>query len=493
MKVLFVFPKWTGEYGIFSIFAKRGAVYQPLNLAMLAAIAEAHGHEAAIIDAQAEDLDLDAVIQRVEAFAPDVIGLTATTPFFHVVGSCAKRLKEKFPTIPLLLGGPHITILKQEAFEPCFDYAFIGEAEESFPAFLDACASGADISEIKGIILRKDGETVFTGQALPVEDLDSLPIPARHLLDMDKYMLGSLKTGLKHFTPIMTIRGCPFNCIFCSTDVFGRKVRKRSPSLVVEEIKEVVKRYGTRHFMFLDDTLTLDKKHILSICEMIRQEGLDITFEGSTRANLVDEEIVAALAQAGMVRISFGLESADMRVRELMRKGVPLEAYEKANRLTNKYGIETLNSCMLGLPGETMDSIKRTLSYLRWSKEIKQANISIAVPYPGTELYRMSLTGEHGLELLKKDFSSFRRYNSAVMRVGGFSPEDLIKLQNDAFASIYLAPWRWKAMYKKSGALGCLLTLNRLLKSLFAGRFELLFIDKNFWRKPAHASGAGPA
>ncbi|MBF0482430.1 MAG: cobalamin-dependent protein, partial [Desulfovibrionaceae bacterium] len=283
MKILFVFPRWTGEYGLFSVFAKRGAVYQPLNLAMLAAIAEASGHEAAIIDAQAENLDNEAVARRVKAFAPDAIGLTATTPFFHVARRCAELFKERFPLVPLVLGGPHITILKQEAFAPCFDYACIGEAEQSFPALLETLAAGGEPAGVKGIMYRKDGAIVFTGQADPVTDIDSLPVPARHLLHMDKYMLGSLKTGRKRFTPIMTMRGCPFHCIFCSTDVFGRTVRKRSPAKVIAEIKGVVERFGTRHFMFLDDTLTLDKGHILSICRQIVEQNLDITFEGSTR------------------------------------------------------------------------------------------------------------------------------------------------------------------------------------------------------------------
>jgi len=233
----------------------------------------------------------------------------------------------------------------------------------------------------------------------------------------------------------------------------------------------------------MDDNLTLDKNHILNICDLIEKEKLEITFEGSTRANLVDEEVISKMARAGLIRMSFGLESIDENVRRIMRKEVPLESYIIANKLMNKYNIETWNSCMIGLPGETIDTIKKTLSFLRDSPEIKQANISIAVPYPGTELYEMAKRGDYGLKLVGDDFSKFRRYNCASMIVGDLSPDDLIKLQNDAFASIYLAPWRLKPVLGKSGIAGVFLTFSRLIKSIVRGRFELLAIDRNYWKR----------
>lgn len=481
MKIMLLYPKWTGEYGLFSCFAKKVGVYPP-NLAYLAAIAENLGHEVRIIDGQVEDVSLDGMVERTLMFNPDIIGLTATTPFFHIVRDLAKRLKQRMSHVPIMIGGAHISILREEAFDPTFDYAFIGEADESFPLFLERREKGNDISEVKGILFREGEDVRFTGEADPVYDLDSLPLPARHLLKMDRYKIGTLQ-GVKSFATIMTMRGCPFKCIFCSTKVFGNKVRKRSPKLVVDEIKSIINDYGIRHFIFLDDTLTLDRNHILAICDFIKEEKLGITFEGSTRANLVDEELISRMVDAGLIRISFGLESVDKNIRKIMRKEVPLESYIVANKLTNKYGIETLNSCMIGLPGETVDTIKKTLSFLRDSREIKEANISIAVPYPGTELYEMAKRGDYGLKLLVDDFSRFRRYNMAVMQVGNLSPDDLIKLQNDAFASIYLAPWRFKPQLKRTGIAGVFLTLSRLIKSITRRRLELLTVDKSYWKR----------
>jgi radical SAM superfamily enzyme YgiQ (UPF0313 family) len=482
MKIVLLYPKWTAEYGLISVFAKKAGVYPPLNLAGLAAIAENLGHEVKIIDGEVENMPLGRMIEETAAFKPEIIGITATTPFYHLAVKLAQGLKQKLDRTPIMIGGSHITILKEEAFYPCFDYAFIGEADDSFPLFLEKYAKSEDISGVKGILYREKDKTKFTGEADPILNIDSLPSPARHLLKMDAYKIGTLQ-GMKNFAPIMTIRGCPFRCIFCSRKVFGSRTRMRSPQLVIEEIKSIVNKYNIKHFIFLDDTLTLDKNHILEICDLIEANKLKITFEGSTRANLIDEETISRLARAGLIRLSFGLEAVDENIRRTMKKDVPLESYITANKLTNKYGIETLNSCMIGLPGETISTIKKTLSFLKDSHEIKQANISIAVPYPGTELYEMARRGDHNLKLMTEDFSKFRRYNCASMQVGDLSPADLIELQNQAFASIYLAYWRWKPMLKKSGVIGTLLTFWRLIKTIAKGKFDLIAVDRDYWKQ----------
>jgi len=469
MKIMMLFPLWSEEYGAtISHFAKKAGHYPPLNLAYLAALAERQGCEVRIIDGEADGIPLPKLVEKTVEFSPDLVGITATTPFYHIAVELATKLKEKLPGVTVVIGGPHITVMKEKAFNECFDYAFIAEADNSWPQFLEKFKNKDDTSTIGGLLYRRNGEIMSTGPSEPLNDVNTVPIPARHLLNMDSYTLGTMK-GIKNFTSIMTVRGCPFSCIFCSTKVFGKDFRKKEPKKVIEEIKECIEKYGVKHFMFLDDTLTLHRQHIIDICNLIIEEKLDITFEGSTRANLVDEELVARMAKAGLIRLSFGLESADENIRITMKKMVPLEAYITANKLTNKYGIETLNSCMIGLPGETRETVKKTLAFLRNSKEIKQANISIAVPYPGTELSEMAKTGQMALKLETEDFSNYRRYNAAVMTVGDLSPDDLIEIQNEAFASIYMAPWRWEPMINKSGMMGAAITFRRLVSALKKG------------------------
>lgn len=470
MKIVLVYPRWTANYGITSYFARRASVWPPLNLTTLAAIAEEHGHEVKIVDGQVENMSLPQTIAEIGAFKPDIIGITATTPFYHIASELAKELKHLDSNLPLVIGGAHITILRERAFSSFWDYGFVGEADKSWPQFLERYQNGQDISSVKGILYRDNGQVKFTGMPEIFENLDLIPFPARHLLKMNKYKLGTLQ-GMKHFTSIMFSRGCPFRCIFCSNDLYGHRVRRRSAKLVVDEISSVVSQFNIRHFYFADDNLTLNRDYILQMCDMIDKEGLSITFEGSTRANLIDEELIARLVKSGLIRISFGLETVDPEMRRIMKKEVPLESYTIANRLTNKYGVETLNSVMIGLPGETRETINKLLSYLRNARDIQQANCSIAIPYPGTELYEMADKEEHGLRLMTKDFLEYRRYGSAVMSVGDLSPEDLIKLQNDAFVSIYSAPWRIKPMLRKMGIIGALLTYLRLVKSLWNRAF----------------------
>lgn len=472
MKLALLYPLWTEEYGTISHFAEKAGKWPPLNLAYLAAYAETKGHNVSIIDGEAEGLSINQIVERVKVFDPDLIGITATTPFYHIAVELGFALKNCIKT-PICIGGPHISVLKEKVFEKCFDYAFIREADNSWNDFLEKFEKNDNIEDVKGILYRKDKRIIFSGDAEPCKDVNKIPIPARHLLKNELYNLGTMK-GLKQFTSIMTVRGCPFNCIFCSTKVFGKDIRRRNPELVVKEIKECIDRYGIRHFVFLDDTLTLHRQHIMDICELIIKEKLNITFEAGTRANLIDEELIEKLTDAGLIRLSFGLESVDETIRETIKKMVPLESYITANKLTNKYGIETLNSCMIGLPGESYETINKTLAFLRRSKEIRQANISIAVPYPGTELFEMAKKGENGLKLETEDFSKYRRYDAAVMTVGELTAAKLIEIQNEAFASIYLVPWRWEPMIRKFGAVGALLTFKRLVKCLKMGDTSFL-------------------
>lgn len=257
--------------------------------------------------------------------------------------------------------------------------------------------------------------------------------------------------GRRKYTSIMATRGCPFRCVFCNTSVYGNRVRKRSIGNVISEISQAIADFGIEHFYFLDDTLTLDRDYTLNLCAEIKKSNLKFTFEGGTRANLLDEELVARLSDAGLIRISLGLESADNRIRGIIKKEVPLESYVVANKLLNRYGIETINSVMLGLPGDTYDTINKTISFVRKAKALKHATFGISIPYPGTEMYDMALKGEHGLKLETQDFSRYQRYNSAVMTVNGISPEEMLKLQKRGLLKIYLVPWRIMPILKRFG------------------------------------------
>jgi radical SAM superfamily enzyme YgiQ (UPF0313 family) len=204
----------------------------------------------------------------------------------------------------------------------------------------------------------------------------------------------------------------------------------------------------------------------VEFCNEIINRNLSITFEGSTRANLLDEELVILMKKAGLIRLSFGLETVDEDMRKTMNKKVPLESYTAANALLNKYNIEALNSVMIGLPGETENNVWKTLNFLSKSKEVKQANFAIATPYPGTKFHDMATKGEGGMKLLSNNFTEYKRYGQAVTKVNNLGPQDLVRLQNEGFVSIYSKYWRWWPVIKKHGIVGLALTFYRMLKMI---------------------------
>lgn len=480
MKVVFAYPSWTGEYGLFGHFAKRNSTWPPLNLALLGAITEQAGHEASIIDGEASGFNKTELARQVVAAKPDLVGLSCYSPFFHLSADLAEEIKKLNPDIPIMAGGPHLTIMKEKAFLPQFDYGFIGEAEHSLTSFLGAYAKSRnrELDSVGGLLFRRGGQTVATGDPKWVADLsmkksdlgrqyplDSLPFPARHLLPMKKYRLGTMH-GRSHFTSLQTARGCPWTCIFCASETLKTtRYIMRSPKKVVEEMADIALKYPyITHLYICDDVLTFWPEHITEIVDRMDAEGLKFTFEGSTRANLVTDEIIGRLAKSGLIRLSFGLETVDPVMRVTMQKKVPLEAYSTANRICSNYGVEAMNSLMIGLPGETRETIRATLKWVRESREIKQANLAIAIPYPGTEFNDMAQSGAHGVKLLSQDFSQYLRYGSAVTQVGELTSQDLIDLQNEGFVTIYSAPWRWLPVWKKHGTIGFVLQMVRVFR-----------------------------
>ncbi len=468
MKVLFLYPLWTGEYkGISGYFARKsGGTYIPYNLALLAAITEQVGHEAKIIDGELEKISLDEIVKRTKLYNPDIIVLTGMTPFYNIAVECAALLKKNNIKSDICVGGPHLTIMAEKAFNEEFDFAFVGDGEESWIKFLEAKENKTSFDNVPGLLYREKGEVKKVKRAHSSKDLDSYPMAAYHLVDMRKYKIGTLK-GKLPFTSIMTFRGCPWKCIFCASDQLETtRILKRSIKSVVDEIQHIVETYNVKHFMVLDDVLTLVRKRSMEFCNEIINRNLNITFEGSTRANLLDEELIILMKKAGLIRLSFGLETVDEDMRKTMNKKVPLESYTAANALLNKHNIEALNSVMIGLPGETENNVWKTLNFLSKSKDVKQANFAIATPYPGTKFHDMATKGEGGMKLLSNNFTEYKRYGQAVTKVNNLGPQDLVRLQNEGFVSIYSKYWRWWPVIKKHGIIGLALTFYRMLKMI---------------------------
>jgi anaerobic magnesium-protoporphyrin IX monomethyl ester cyclase len=471
MKVLLVFPMWTGSYTgmVNKYFARKaGGTYPPINLALLAAIAEKDGHEVEMIDGELDHIPIDELVDMILKRNADVIGMTGMSPFFHLNKAIAKSLKEKGEKARICIGGKHITIMEEKGFDEVFDYGFIGDGEESWSKFLSATSKNEPLDTVPGLMYRSGGKVLKNERVSASRNLDIYPRPAYHLLRMKEYRMGTLK-GRLNFSTLMTIRGCPWKCIFCASDKLDTtRIAKLSVKATVDEIEFLINTYGMRHIYFMDEVFTIQRSRTIELCNEIIARNLKITFEASTRANLLDDELVALMKKAGIIRMSFGLETVDDDMRETMKKEVPLESYSIANAILNKYKVEALNSVMIGLPGESRENVQKTLDFLKKDKNVMQANFAIAVPYPGTEFHEMARTGQKGMELLTDDFSEYRRYGIGVTNVNGLTADDLTRLQNEGFVSVYSRYWRWMPVVRKNGWMGLAMTFVRLLNLIMA-------------------------
>jgi len=468
MKILFISPTWTDDFGVFSKLAKKRNSQPPLGILYLAAVAERLGHTVKVIDADVENYAFETLVDTVINNDFDLLGITATSPIFHKAVKLAQALKEKGFAKPILIGGEHLNIFKQDAFCDCFDYGFFGESDYIFAQFLDMFTKGDfSFERIKGLLYRKEGRVFQATAAERIEGLDGLDFPAMHLLKQDAYRMTFVKFKPRYYLPIMATRGCPFKCVYCSEPLTNPQVRFRSAKNVVDEIEKWSKELKITHFFFMDSNLTLKRDQIEGICDEIINRGLKITFEGWTRANLVDRQILSLLKKAGLIRISYGLESGDPAILKIIRKEVAQEDMLRAFKLTDELGIEPACSVMLGLPGETKASVARTIDFVRKIPQILYSNFSIANPYPGTEMYDWALTGKHGMRLIIKNFSEYKRYEHSPVSVNDLTPEDLVHLQKIGLLKIHLTPKRIWAAIKMAGFAEILPVFFSFLREVF--------------------------
>jgi len=453
MKILLLHSQWSHIYGKYSTAARASVLYPPLGLCYLASSIKNAGHEVKIIDAEIEKMDIKEVVEETKKHSPNIIGITSTTPIFPQVKNLAEELKKELKT-PIVLGGPHITAMPIQTMKSCkyFDFGVYGEGEKTICELVQALEGNKKFENIPGLIYRKNGRIIKNKPRKFEPNLDSIPLPDRESLKFDKYLWSVPGKGIVKFTTIITARGCPFQCIFCSQrSIFGTKVRFRSPENIIKEIEEIIKKYKIKHFVFLDDTLTLKRDRVIKLSKLIIERGLDISWEGWTRADTIDKEMLTIMKKSGFVRISFGIESGNEKILKIIKKGITLKQLRNSYKLTKEVGIEARGSAMLGHPFETKKTAKDTIKFIKSLEGCQQIYLGISTPYPGTELYEMALNGDGGLKLLTKDFSDFRKWGTSSIEVNNLTKKDLVKLQKWGFISFYLKPSRIIYNLKRAG------------------------------------------
>ncbi len=439
-KVCFINPPFAQYGGV----EGHGGKNTPLNLAYLASYLQEQkkGVEVEIIDAEGLDLSLGQLYERVDAFSPEVIGITCPTPVYYIVQKICRELKERDSQVIIVLGGPHPTALPLDTLQGTdADVVVIGEGEATFIELILAIENGQSLDSIRGIAFKENGTVTVNPRRDLISDLDILPFPAKDLLPLDKYYLPPTKRiKSERATNMITSRGCPFACTFCmAKTIWGRKTRLRNVKNVIDEIRENVEVYGLTEFSFHDELFTLKKDRVMVLCQEILNQGLDISWVCQARAGTVDLDMLRIMKEAGCGKIAFGFESGNQHMLKLMKKKETLENAVGSMKLCKEAGIGVEGAFILGYPGENLQSIQDTINFAL-HLNCDTVAFFIAIPYPGTELYYEAVEkGYLKKELDWREFAPVSNLESPMI-IPNFTPEELQQWKRKAYKAYYLRP-----------------------------------------------------
>jgi len=380
------------------IIKDQQGIYPPLGILYIAACLQQEGYLVKVIDAQADELTHAEIAEQVRTFGADIVGITAMT--FTLV-DCKKTIQEirKVMKTIIVIGGPHTAIYPDECFEKDgldADYVIVGEGEKT----LVRLAQDIEMGKAKERIYR---------QLTFIEDLNELPFPARELTPIGKYY-----SVLSQDTPTTTAfssRGCPFSCAYCDRPALGKGFRAMDATRVSDELEWCVA-HGIKEVFFYDDTFSVSMKRVKEICDQIKIRKIKIKWDVRTRVNVVNEDLLKSMKEAGCERIHFGVETGNPRVVKELQKGTSIKQVEQAFELCKKYKIKTLAYFMMGNPTETLDDVKDTLAV---SRRIKPdfMQMTILSPFPATQIYLRALQegvieGDPWRDYAKRIHNSFR-------------------------------------------------------------------------------------
>ena len=443
-RVLLIFPQFKSElhYGRLS---KVAPSLVPVSLVYLATFLQEKGIPVKILDGQVQELTPTTLRKEIEDYSPRFVGITSLTPIAEVAHQVAAVAKGVSREITVVMGGTHPTVVPEETIrDENVDIVVRQEGEHTLYEIVDAIIGKSDLEGIKGLTFRRNGEIIHTEQRPFLEELDSLPLPDWSLVPLDSYHQIPDATFRKPVRCLLTSRGCPFRCIFCSARLSsGYHYRVRSPRNVIEEIDLLINRYGARQLAFLDDNFIVDQQRAMAICDLIIKRGYHkkVVWTCAGRADQISEPLLKKFKDAGCALISYGVETGSQRLLDIIKKSLTIEQIEEAVRLTREVGIKVRGTLMLGLPTETPEESQQTIEFAK-KLGLNFAKFSLATPYPGTELYR--LAKEQGL--LKTDDW---RYFSSMAGFGEYDPvyipegrdaRELKQLQKRATREFYIRP-----------------------------------------------------
>lgn len=365
-------------------------IMPPLGLASISAYLTAAGVDNDIIDCYAHP-DSDArILAHVRERQPEFIGFSCTTSSFFDGERLARLVKEIHPAIRTVFGGVHVSALREDILNhyPVVDYVVAGEGEETVRQLLTTPTSA--LASVEGLVFRNEaGTACFTGRRSQLLDLDSLPLPDYRKLAgyPQAYTLPIFNYPTAPNGSCISSRGCPYACSYCDRSVFGRSFRYNSAEYLYRHMRFLRETYGLRHLNFYDDQFTFNRQRVVDFCRLVGEQPLGMTFNCAARAEHLDGELLRLMKKAGCWMISLGIETGDAELLSAHRQNVDLAVMRDKILLIKAAGIRVKGLLMMGLPGETEESIKRSKAYV-FSLPIDDFNLSKFTPFPGSPVYR---------------------------------------------------------------------------------------------------------
>lgn len=417
----------------------------PIGVATIAAVLRKNNFPITFLDPENQDMTTEGVVKKIKEEKPTVVGVSCVSANYNLTLEYLKAAKEIGAYT--VLGGNHASsgdpkkILEQASY---VDFLLFGEADYTV---LELCEfleqKRSDFENILGLAYRKGTNVCVNGRRPFIDDIDKIPQPVWDLVDMNKYTVSNFMWRGRGAVPLMTSRGCPTFCIFCATSqVNGRKYRAQSAERVVADVEHLVKTYGTKYVVFVDDIFTINKDRVRKFCELMIEKKIKVKWFCLARVNTVDRELLMLMKKAGCNWIEYGVEAGDEEVLKLLKKGITIEQARETFKVTREVGIKTLGTFMFGNPGETRETMERTISVaIELNPDIAQ--FSLIAPLPGTELWEKY---KGTLYLLKDDLENSTTYgiNTQSSDLGyvhrDFSAQELQEVLSSAFKRFYLRP-----------------------------------------------------
>jgi len=409
------------------------AAFPPLSILYLTAILKEIGVEVSVLDQPALGLTVEETVRWVEKENPDVLGFSTLTSSGQTAALISNKVKEKNPDVTIVFGNHHATFNAERILSkyPSVDIIVRGEGEKTVVELVECLKNGEDLKKVRGINFRNEGEIVFTPDQHLINDLDSLPLPDRNLLDAEYHcVIAGANIAPKKFTSIVTSRGCVYNCRFCScTEIAKNRWRPRSAKNTVEELQFLASE-GYKQIIFVDDAFTMNPKRVIEICRGIRKEKLDLEWICEGRVDICSYDMLHEMVLAGCRVLYLGIESANQRILNYYNKKITPEQSENAVRTAKKAGVDVVaGSFIIGAPDETREEMWNTVKFAqRVPIDIPQFNILGA--HPGNDIWN---------ELVAKGFLDPEKWwekgvaVSEVYPYAKVSRDEIMRIMHNAF------------------------------------------------------------